>query len=288
MNREDLTNKIMKGIKSSFNNSLNESKTFDPKNNKQHREAYNSFVKWYNRWKEKLGREEIRGLVKKVTNDALGDNLDRINEAYKMPNPIVNTYTGPLPKVDSDDNTIYDEETGETIATVGEYGIVKFKPGLSLQDKLNYRDAILKNRTLKSWFNIGKASFICYQPELFESLNESGIPGPKDDHLAFDLYLTFANTRKLKEMAIPMIDNLLRRLRKGEELSQEILANSSIVEKYAKATIDEYRKNVDDSRLFVSPGTRKAFKWQIAELLIRDAQDDYAFELHDMESNLHN
>lgn len=205
MNREDLTNKIMKGIKSSFNNSLNESKTFDPKNNKQHREAYNSFVKWYNRWKEKLGREEIRGLVKKVTNDALGDNLDTIN------------------------------------------------------DRTN--------------------------------VNESRVASTREDgneHLAFDLYLTFANTRKLKEMASPMIDNLLRRLRKGEELSQEILANSSMVEKYAKATIDEYRKNVDDSRLFVSPGTRKAFKWQIAELLIRDAQDDYAFELHDMESNLHN
>lgn len=205
MNREDLTNKIMKGIKSSFNNSLNESKTFDPINNKQHREAYNSFVKWYNRWKEKLGREEIRGLVRKVTNDALGDNLDTIN------------------------------------------------------DRTN--------------------------------VNESRVASTREDgneHLAFDLYLTFANTRKLKEMASPMIDNLLRRLRKGEELSQEILANSSMVEKYAKATIDEYRKNVDDSRLFVSPGTRKAFKWQIAELLIRDAQDDYAFELHDMESNLHN
>lgn len=205
MNREDLTNKIMKGIKSSFNNSLNESKTFDPKNNKQHREAYNSFVKWYNRWKEKLGREEIRGLVRKVTNDALGDNLDTIN------------------------------------------------------DRTN--------------------------------VNESRVASTREDgneHLAFDLYLTFANTRKLKEMASPMIDNLLRRLRKGEELSQEILANSSMVEKYAKATIDEYRKNVDDSRLFVSPGTRKAFKWQIAELLINDAQDDYAFELHDMKSNLHN
>ena len=176
MNREDLTNKIMKGIKSSFNNSLNESKTFDPKNNKQHREAYNSFVNWYNRWKEKLGREEIRGLVRKDTNDALGDNLDTIN------------------------------------------------------DRTN--------------------------------VNESRVASTREDgneHLAFDLYLTFANTRKLKEMASPMIDNLLRRLRKGEELSQEILANSSMVEKYAKATIDEYRKNVDGA-IFVSPGTRKAFK----------------------------
>lgn len=205
MNKEELTNKIMEGVKNSLNEPLNESKTFDPKNNKQHREAYNSFVKWYNRWKEKLGREEIRGLVRKVTNDALGDNLDTIN------------------------------------------------------DRTN--------------------------------VNESRIASTREDgneHLAFDLYLTFANTRELKEMANPLIDNLIRRLRKGEELSQEILANSSMVEKYAKATIDEYRRTVDGaSRLFVSPGTRKAFKWQIAELLIRDAQDDYAFELHDMESNLH-
>jgi len=184
---------------------INESKTLDLKTNKDHKAAYNSFVKWYNRWKEKLGREEIRALVRKVTNDALGDNLDTIN-----------------------DRTNVNESRIASTAADG------------------------------------------------------------DEHLAFDLYLTFANTRELKEKADPMIDNLLRRLRKGEELSQVVLANSSIVERYAKATIDEYRRSVEGaSRLYVSPGTRKALKLQIAELLIRDAEDDYSFELHDMESNLH-
>jgi len=79
MNKEELKNRIMGGLRES----LNEAKAFDPKNNKNHKEAYNSFVKWYNKWKEKLGREEIRGLIKKVTNDALGDNLDMINESRK-------------------------------------------------------------------------------------------------------------------------------------------------------------------------------------------------------------
>lgn len=363
MNKEELRNKIIKGL----SKSLNESKAFDPKNNKDHKAAYNSFVKWYNRWKEKLGREEIRALVKKVANDALGDNLDMINEAYKMPNPIVNTYTGPLPKVDSDDNAIYDEETGETIATIGEYGIVKFKPGLSLQDKLNYRDAILKNRTLKSWFNIDKSSFIYHQPELYESLNESGyniklddgtsiyhsdpssqikdlktngkvwiavkgtndkatrafqkdnqeflstckklglqvsgnverkdingnihklytlnesgIHGPEDDHLAFDLFLTFQNTRELHDLSRPMVNNLIKRLRKDEELSVDVLAASSIVEKYTKATIEEYKRTVDGAPSVINTSTRKNLKRRIAQDLINDAKDDYAFELHDM------
>ena len=291
MNKEELTRKIMEGLKES----LNESKTLDLKTNKDHKAAYNSFVKWYNRWKEKLGREEIRALVKKVSNDALGDNLDMINEAYKaykMPNPIVNTYTGPLPKVDSDDNTLYDEETGEAIATmdIKQYSfdpkskccIIKFKPGLSLQDKLNYRDAILKNRTLKNWFNIQKSSFIYHQPELFESLNEARMPGAEDDHLAFDLYLTFDNTRELQDMSQPMVNNLIKRLRKGEELSIDILAASSVVEQYVKATIDEYKHTVADGRIYVSSATRKNLKRRIAQGLINDAQDDYAFELHDM------
>ena len=43
MNKEELTRKIMRGIKES----LNESRAFDPKNNKDHKAAYNSFVKWF-------------------------------------------------------------------------------------------------------------------------------------------------------------------------------------------------------------------------------------------------
>lgn len=186
MNKEELTRKIMSGL----SNSLNESKAFDPKNNKDHKEAYNSFVKWYNRWKEKLGREEIRGLVRKVTNDALGDNLDRINE--------------------------------------------------------------------------------------------SKIPGPEDNHLAFDLFLTFQNTRELYDLSRPMVNNLINRLRKGEELSIDVLAASSVVEKYVKATIDEYKRTVADAPSFVNTSTRKNLKRRIAQDLINDAKDDYAFELHDM------
>ena len=185
MNKEELTRKIMEGLK----DSLNESKSLDLKENKVHKAAYNSFVKWYNRWKEKLGREEIRALVKKVTNDALGDNLDMINE--------------------------------------------------------------------------------------------SGILGLEDDHLAFDLFLTFQNTRELHDLSQLMVDNLIRRLRKGEELSVDILSASSIVEKYAKATIEEYKRTVVDAPR-INTDTRKNLKHRIAQDLINDAKDDYDFELHNM------
>ena len=77
MNKEELTRKIMSGLRSS----LNETKAFDPKNNKDHKAAYNSFVKWFDRWKGKLDRDELRAMIKKVSADALGDNLDMINEA---------------------------------------------------------------------------------------------------------------------------------------------------------------------------------------------------------------
>ena len=182
MNKEELTEKIMRGLRES----LNESKALDLKENKDHKAAYNSFVKWYNRWKEKLGREEIRALVKKVSNDALGDNLDMINE--------------------------------------------------------------------------------------------SGIPGPEDDHLAFDLFLTFQNTRELYDLSRPMVNNLINRLRKGEKLSIGVLAASSPVEKYAKATIEEYRRI--NGRIMVNTSTRKNLKRRIANRLYYDAQEEYAIELY--------
>lgn len=80
MNKDELTRKIMRGLRES----LNESKTFDPRYNKDHKAAYNSFVKWFDRWKGKLDRDELRAMVKKVSADALGDNLDMINEAKQL------------------------------------------------------------------------------------------------------------------------------------------------------------------------------------------------------------
>lgn len=80
MNKEELTRKIMRGLRES----LNESKAFDPKNNKDHKAAYNSFVKWFDRWKGKLDRDELRAMIKKVSADALGDNLDMINESKQL------------------------------------------------------------------------------------------------------------------------------------------------------------------------------------------------------------
>lgn len=178
-------------------NSVNESKTFDPRNNKDHKAAYNSFVKWFDRWKGKLDRNELRAMIKKVSADALGDNLDAINES-RVPARI--------------------------------------------------EDA--------------------------------------DQHMAHDIFLTYENTREIYDHFItPMADNLLIKLRKGKELSFDVLVNSSIIERHAKAAIDEYKRM--NGRIMVDTATRKALKTKIAQYLINLANDDYAFELHDMESNLH-
>ena len=176
---------------------INESKAFDPRNNKNHKAAYNSFVKWFDRWKGKLDRDELRAMIKKVSADALGDNLDAINEA-RVPARI--------------------------------------------------EDA--------------------------------------DQHKAEDIFLTYMHTREIYDHYInPMADNLLIKLRKGQELSFDVLVRSSIIEKHAKAAIDEYRRM--NGRIMVDTATRKALKAKIAEYLIDLANDDYAFEQHDMESNLH-
>lgn len=188
MDKQDLQNKIMQGVKNSLNESLNESKAFDPKNNKQHKEAYNSFVKWYNRWKEKLGREEIRGLVRKVTNDALGDNLNTINETY--------------------------------IARI--------------------EDA--------------------------------------DETLAHDLFLVFENVERLCKMVQPMVDNLVRRLRKGQEPSLDILANSSVMQHYVREVIDYYKREYATDRMHIDTATRKALKVKMAKRIINQAQDNFDYE----------
>ena len=124
---------------------------------------------------------------------------------------------------------------------------------------------------------------------IVKDVNESRVPArieDADQDIAYDLFLTYENTREIYDHFItPMVDNLLRRLRKGQELSFDALVNSSVIEKHAKAAIDEYRRTV--GRIIVSAATRKALKAKIAEYLINSANDDYSFELHDMESNLH-
>ena len=181
MNKDNLRNKIIEGL----SNSLNEAKAFDPKNNKDHREAYNSFVKWYNRWKLKLGREEIRGLVRKVTNDALGDNLDTINE--------------------------------------------------------------------------------------------SRFPGEANEDLAFDLFLWCENTKEIREnQCQAAINALVRKIKLGVKLDEEYLANSGIVDRIARSTIETYRNEFPGT--YVSSSTRKALRSQIAHMLIEDAEEEIHFE----------
>ena len=187
MNKEELTRKIMRGLRES----LNESKAFDLKTNKDHKAAYNSFVKWYNRWKEKLGREEIRALVKKVANDALGDNLDMINES--------------------------------------------------------------------------------------KQLYEWGKPGAADEALAEDLALTFSNTYELQEKYADWMANaLLKRLRKGQPVLEEHLANCSTMNVIVSATIEKYRE--DFPQTYVSTATRKLLKQKIAHEIFAYATNEWENE----------
>ena len=187
MNKEELTRKIMRGLRES----LNESKAFDPKNNKDHKAAYNSFVKWYDRWKGKLDRDELRAMIKKVSADALGDNLDMINES--------------------------------------------------------------------------------------KQLNEWGNSGAADESLAEDLALTFRNTYELWErQAMWMVNALLKRLRKGQPVLEDHLANCSTMNTFARAAIDSYRK--DFPQTYVSTATRKLLKQKIAHDIFEYAMDKWEYE----------
>ena len=281
MNKEELTRKIMEGLKEP----LNESKALDLKTNKDHKAAYNSFVKWHNRWKEKLDREEIRALVKKVTNDALGDNLDMINETgynINLDDGTTIYHSDPTSQIDdlktngkvwvaikgtnNRATKIFQQDNQEFLATCK-------KLGLHVSGNAERKDI---NGNVHKLYTLNES----------KQLYEWGRPGAADEALANDLFLTYENTREIYDNFItPTTDNLLRRLRKGQELSFDVLVTSSTIEKHAKAAIDEYKRTVD--RIMVNTATRKALKAKIAKYLIDLANDDYSFELHDVESNLH-
>lgn len=279
---------------------INESKAFDPRNNKNHKAAYNSFVKWFDRWKGKLDRDELRAMIKKVSADALGDNLDAINESHKNINEelnvpgrkILDKYiqypkmpANELVDVMSKDGWILDPYYYDENNVLGTITIKLIKDNETLYIEYANKDYEYFNgghilRLLPDLKTIVDSQYIV------KKVNESHMPGADDDHQAFDIFLTYENTREIYDHYItPMADNLLIKLRKGQELSFDVLVKSSIIEKHAKVAIDEYKRI--NGRIMVDTATRKALKAKIAEYLIDLANDDYAFEQHDMESNLH-
>lgn len=273
---------------------INESKAFDPKNNKDHKAAYNSFVKWFDRWKGKLDRDELRAMIKKVSADALGDNLDMINESRKNINEelnvpgrkILNKYiqypkmpANELVDVMSEDGwtldpNYYDEDNVLGTITIK---LIRGKETLYIEYANKDHEYFNGSNVLQL---LPDLKTIVDSQYIVKEVNESRIPAGAvaDEHMAHDIFLTYENTREIYDRFItPMVDNLFRRLRKGQELSFDALVNSSVIEKHVKAAIDEYRRTV--GRITVSTATRKALKAKIAEYLINSANDDYSFEL---------
>lgn len=272
MNKEELTRKIMKGLRES----LNESKALDLKTNKDHKAAYNSFVKWYNRWKEKLGREEIRALVKKVTNDALGDNLDMINESgYNI-------------KLDDGTSIYHSDPTSqiEDLKTNGKVWVA-IKGTNDRATKIFQQDnqeflAACKKLGLQVSGNAERKDINGNIHKLY-TLNESkqlyewGKAGAADEALAEDLALTFSNTYELQEKyADWMVNALLKRLRKGQPVLEEHLANSGSMNTFARAAIEEYCK--DYPHTYVSTATRKLLKQKIAHDIYETAMNEWEYE----------
>lgn len=283
---------------------INESKAFDPRNNKNHKAAYNSFVKWFDRWKGKLDRDELRAMIKKVSADALGDNLDAINESRKnklneelnVPGrKILDKYiqypkmpANELVDVMSEDGWIlahnyYDENNVLGTITIK---LIRGKETLYIEyanKDHEYFNGSNVLQLLPDLKNIVDSQYIV------KEVNEARVPARIEDanqHMAEDIFLTYMHTREIYDHYInPMADNLLIKLRKGQELSFDVLVKSSIIEKHAKVAIDEYKRI--NGRIMVDTATRKALKAKITEYLIDLANDDYAFEQHDMESNLH-
>lgn len=105
--------------------------------------------------------------------------------------------------------------------------------------------------------------------------------GEPDEMVARELTLYFENERELYEMTQALVDNLVRRMRKGTEVSEDILANSSVMDKIVKATLNKYMK--DYGSFQVDTATRKATKRAIAQNLIQRAEDNFEFEQNNNE-----
>lgn len=100
--------------------------------------------------------------------------------------------------------------------------------------------------------------------------------GEPDEMVARELTLYFKNERELYEMTQALVDNLVRRMRKGTEVSEDILANSSVMDKIVRATLNKYMK--DYGSFQVDTATRKATKKAIAQNLIQRAEDEFEYE----------
>lgn len=65
-----------------------------------------------------------------------------------------------LPLVNDDNNEIYDEATGNTIAEIWDDGTVEFKDELTSNQEELYKQAILANKALCYRYNITDESFV--------------------------------------------------------------------------------------------------------------------------------
>ena len=104
----------------------------------------------------------------------------------------------------------------------------------------------------------------------------SGI-GAADEDAVREIYLWFVNTRELRERyGYPLRDALVRKLRKGIELSEDYLAKSSVIDNIVRETIKDYAKSF--GTFYISPETRKAMKKEIAEYILNEAYDEYEYD----------
>ena len=110
------------------------------------------------------------------------------------------------------------------------------------------------------------------------TLGVEGI-GAVDTDAVREIYLWFVNTRELRERyGDTLRDALVRKLRKGIELDEKYLAESSVIDTIVRETIRNYAKSF--GTFYISPDTRKEMKKEIADFILSEAQDDYEYKLN--------
>lgn len=62
----------------SINEIINESKEWNPRSFKSHRDAYNSFIKWYDKWIKYMNEDEIVDMLKVIIQDIKDHELNEL------------------------------------------------------------------------------------------------------------------------------------------------------------------------------------------------------------------
>lgn len=102
---------------------------------------------------------------------------------------------------------------------------------------------------------------------------EASVLGDVDKNMIEELSLIIKNTRSLYNQTRALVDNLVKKVKKGTDLDLDKLANSSVVDQMIRDASKEYTR-LSGERAMLSTATRKAAKQELAEYLLDLVEDE--------------